>query len=79
MKDQCAGRPFKEYVGLCPKIYSILEAGGKNIKKVKEVKKNVVKKHIRHEQYNRASLESRPSVMIWMSCNQSTTKSMGST
>ena len=33
-------------------MYSILEAGSKNIlKKAKGVKKNVVKKHIRHEQY----------------------------
>ena len=51
MKDECAGRPIMEYVGLHPKMYSILEAGGKNIKKVKGVKKNMVKKHIRHEQY----------------------------
>ena len=54
MKDECAGRPIAEYVGLRPKMYSILEAGGKNIKKAKGVKKNVVKKHIRHEQYKEA-------------------------
>ena len=51
MKDECAGCPIAEYVGLCPKMYSILEACSKNIKKVKGVKKNVAKKHIRHEQY----------------------------
>ena len=51
MKDECAGRPIAEYVGLRPKMYSILEAGGMNIKKAKGVKKCVVKKHIRHEQY----------------------------
>ena len=51
MKDECAGHPIAEYVGLRPKMYSILEASSKNIKKVKGVKKNVVKKHIRHEQY----------------------------
>ena len=50
MKHECAGRPIAEYVGLRPKIYLILEAGG-NIKKGKGVRKNVVKKHIRHEQY----------------------------
>ena len=33
MKDECAGRPIAEYVGLRPKMYSILEAGGGNIKK----------------------------------------------
>ena len=54
MKDECAGRPIAEYVGLRPKMYSILAAGRGNIKKAKGVKKNVVKKHIRHEQYKEA-------------------------
>ena len=54
MKDECAGRPISEYICLRPKMYSILEAGGGNIKKAKGVKKNVVKKHIRHEQYKEA-------------------------
>ena len=54
MKDECAGRPIEEYVGLRPKMYSILEANGSNIKKAKGVKKTTVKKHIRHEQYKEA-------------------------
>ena len=54
MKDECAGHPIAEYIGLRPKMYSILEADGKNIKKAKGVKKSVVKKHIRHEQYKEA-------------------------
>jgi len=54
MKDECAGRPIAEYVGLRPKMYSILEASGTCIKKAKGVKKNVVKKRIRHEQYKEA-------------------------
>ncbi|GFR75259.1 hypothetical protein ElyMa_002183000 [Elysia marginata] len=54
MKDECTGRAIEEYVGLRPKMYSILEAGGHNIKKAKGVRKNVVKKHIRHEQYKEA-------------------------
>ena len=29
LKDECAGRATAEYVGLRPKMYSILEAGGK--------------------------------------------------
>jgi hypothetical protein len=60
MKDECEGRPIAEYVGLRPKMYSILEAGGagaKNIKKAKGVKKSVVRKHIRHEQYRAALFE----------------------
>ena len=54
MKHECAWRPIAEYVGLRLKMYSILEAGGKNIRKAKGVKKNVVKKHIRHKQYKEA-------------------------
>ena len=37
-KDECPGRAIAEYVGLRPKMYSILEAGGKNTKKAKGVK-----------------------------------------
>ena len=54
LKDVCAGRAIAEYVGLRPKMLSILEAGEKNTKKAKGVKKNVVKKYIRHEQYKEA-------------------------
>ena len=59
MKDECAGRPIAEFIGLCPKMYTILAAGGGNIKKAKGVKKNVVKKHIRHEQYKEALFRKR--------------------
>ena len=51
MKDEWAGTPIAEYVGLRPKMYSILKADEKNNKKAKGVKKNVVKKQITHEQY----------------------------
>ena len=44
MKDKCAGRLIAEYVGLRPKMYSILEESGQNLKKAKGVKKAVVKK-----------------------------------
>ena len=54
MKDECAGRLIAEYVGLRPKMYSILEADGGNIKKAKGVKKSVVKKNITHRQYKEA-------------------------
>jgi len=51
MKDECAGTPIAECVCLRPKMYSILKADEKNIKKAKGVKKNVVKKIITHEHY----------------------------
>ena len=40
-----------------PKMYSILEANGDNMKKAKGVKKYVVRKHIRHNQYREALFE----------------------
>ena len=51
VKDEWAGRPILEYVGLRPKMCSILESSWANIKKAKRVKQNVVKKVIRHEQF----------------------------
>ena len=59
MKDKCAERLIAEYVSLRPKIYSILEASGANIKK--GVKNATVKKHIRHEQYKEALFEKHTS------------------
>ena len=57
LKDECARRAIAKYVGLRPNMYSILKSGGENTKKAKGVKKNVVKKHIRHEQYKEALFE----------------------
>ena len=57
-KDECAGRPISEFIGLRPKMYSILEASGKNIKKAKGVSRTVVKKDLRHDLYRRC-LEER--------------------
>ena len=50
-KDECCGRPIAEFVGLRPKMYSILEAGGANIRKAKGVQRAVVKKDLRHDLY----------------------------
>ena len=44
--------PHRRVRGPAPQ--DVLYPGGKNIKKAKGVKKNVVKKHIRHEQYKEA-------------------------
>ena len=50
-KDECYGRPITEFVGLRPKMYSILRANGDNIRKAKGVVRTVVKKDLRHELY----------------------------
>ena len=54
MKDECAGTPIAEFVGLKPKMYSILKADGGQERRSKGVKKCVVKKYILHEQYKAA-------------------------
>ena len=54
MKDENAGKPIAECVCLRPKMYSIMKANEKLIKKAKGAKKNVVKKQIQHEQYKKA-------------------------
>jgi hypothetical protein len=51
MKDECGGRPIAEFVGLRPKLYSILEAGGANTRKAKGIRKCTVAKDIRHANY----------------------------
>ena len=56
MKDECAGKPIIEYVGLRSKMYSIMKDND-NIRKAKGIKKYVVKKTILHENYKEALFE----------------------
>ena len=53
-KDECSGTPLAEYVGLRPKMYSILRADERLIKKAKGVKKYVITKQINFENYKDA-------------------------
>ena len=46
MKDECAGIPIAEYIGLRPKFYSVFRADEQIIKNTKGVKKYVINKHI---------------------------------
>jgi len=49
-KDEAAGKPIKEFVGLKSKMYSYL-AGAQEHKKAKGIRKIVVKNEIRHNDY----------------------------
>jgi len=49
-KDECAGKPIIEFVGLRPKMYSI-KTLDKEVKKAKGVTKSVIKKDLKHEMY----------------------------
>ena len=59
MKDECAGAPIAENVGLRPKMYPILRADKKTIRKAKGVKRAIVKKLLHHEQYKEALFEKK--------------------
>ena len=50
-KDETAGVPIKEFIGLKSKMYSISLDNEKNSKKAKGVKKNVIRKGISHQDY----------------------------
>ena len=59
-KDECNGVMIAEFIGLRPKMYSILKVGDETtnpkhgIRKAKGVPSKVVKKEFHHERYNRA-------------------------
>ena len=52
-KDEAAGVPIVEFVGLKSKMYSYVTAAGKNGKTAKGVKKQVIKNTIKHEDYKK--------------------------
>ena len=54
LKDECAGAPIAEYIGLRPKLYSVLRTDEQLIKKAKGTKKYVIKKQINFENYKDA-------------------------
>ena len=58
MKDECAGKPIIEYVGLRPKMYSIL-MDEHVIKKAKGIRKYVVKKNMQHDHYKEALFDKK--------------------
>ncbi|GET63510.1 hypothetical protein RIR_jg28804.t2 [Rhizophagus irregularis DAOM 181602=DAOM 197198] len=59
-KDECNGAVITEFIGLRPKMYSILKVGDETtnpkhgIRKAKGVPSKVVKKEFHHERYNKA-------------------------
>ena len=51
MKDECGGKQISEFVGLRSKLYAYKMVEGKEEKKCKGVKKNVVRNEITFEDY----------------------------
>ncbi|XP_068757536.1 uncharacterized protein [Montipora capricornis] len=50
-KDEAAGIPITEFVGLRSKMYSYMKDNDKGGKTAKRIKKNIIKKNITHENY----------------------------
>ena len=50
-KDEAAGIPITEFIGLRSKMYSYIKDNNKGEKTAKGIKKNIIKKRITHENY----------------------------
>ena len=50
-KDEAAGMPIKEFIGLRSKMYSYSKEDNKVVKTAKGIKKNIIKNNIKHENY----------------------------
>ena len=50
-KDETAGTPIVEFVGLRSKMYSYIKTDEKGGKTAKGIKKNVIKNDLKHEDY----------------------------
>ena len=50
-KDEAAGKPITEFVGLRSKMYSYMKDNDKGGKTAKGIKKNIIKKNITHKNY----------------------------
>ena len=60
MSDECKGKIVEEFVALRPKMYSYKLCNGKEGKRAKGVKKSIVSKNIRFNDFVRCLKEKRP-------------------
>ena len=58
-KDEAAGVPIVEFVGLRSKTYSYIKDNQKGGKTAKGMKKNIIKKNITHENYRQALFDNK--------------------
>ena len=58
-KDETAGVPIEDFIGLKSKMYSVSLDSGKDSKKAKGVKENVIRKGISHPDYQDVLNESK--------------------
>ena len=50
-KDEAAGLPIREFIGLRSKMYSYIKENDKVEKTAKGIKKNIIKRNIKHDDY----------------------------
>ena len=58
-KDEAAGVPICEFVGLRSKMYSYIKSNRTGEKTAKGIKKNVIKNDVKHEDYKKTLLENK--------------------
>ena len=58
-KDEAAGIPITEFVGLRSKMYSYIKDNTKGGKTAKGIKKNIIKNNIKHQDYKETLIENK--------------------
>ena len=58
-KDEAAGTPIVEFVGLRSKMYSYIKTDEKDGNTAKGIKKNVIKNNLKHEDYKNVLLNNK--------------------
>ena len=58
-KDEAAGIPITEFVGLRSKMYSYIKDNQKGGKTAKGIKKNIIKNNIKHEDYKNVLINNK--------------------
>ena len=59
MKDEAAGTAVIEFVGLRSKMYSYIKDDNKGAKTAKGIKKYIIKKELKHENYKDVLLNNK--------------------
>ena len=77
MKDEAAGIPITEFVGLRSKMYSYMKDNDKGGKIAKGIKKNIINKNITHNNY-RDTLFNKEQMMHKMKTIRSENHQLGS-
>ena len=64
-KDEAAGIPITEFIGLRSKMYSYVKDNGKNEKTAKGIRKYMIKKNIAHKTTKILSKTISKSIILW--------------